>query len=79
MSSDKNGKETLNDDRIAVNSQEQLLLIIINNIFQALTFFLEIVFLVKRWFGIIEKHLYEDGGFRRSSALCMFLELSVLS
>ena len=33
----QNGKETLNNDRISVNSQEQLLLIIINNIFQAVT------------------------------------------
>ena len=30
----QNGKETLNDDWIAVDSQERLLLIIINNIFQ---------------------------------------------
>ena len=33
----QNGMETLNNDRIAVNSQERLIFIIINNILQALT------------------------------------------
>ena len=66
-SDDKMEKKTLNDDGISVNSQERLLLIIIVNIFKH-----KLISKVKGGLGIIVKHLHEGGGFRCSSALCLY-------